>query len=119
MSAPLQDAEEVCGAHEVSGAQTAGEDGEETLEDIQSEGEFDSESVSSQVHPEEEELITVDAVGCFQEEEEIEVADEEEDGKGAGPKEEEIQVNTEQDVCFSSQSGVRTLIMWFSNVSDG
>lgn len=47
--------------------------------------EFDSVSVSSQVHLEEaqeEELITVDAVGCFEgeEEEEVEVADEEEAG---------------------------------------
>ena len=56
-------------------------------------GEFDSVSVSSQVHlqeAQEEELITVDAVGCFEgeedevedeeEEEEVEVADEEEEG---------------------------------------
>ncbi|KAM7415487.1 hypothetical protein PAMA_017814 [Pampus argenteus] len=56
-------------------------------------GAFDSLSVSSQVHMEEaqeEELITVDAVGCFQEEEkeeekeeeEVEVGDDEEEDVG-------------------------------------
>ena len=67
-------------------------------------GEFDSVSVSSQVHlqeAQEEELITVDAVGCFEgeededEEEEVEVADEEEEGgvrkEDAEEKELEVQ----------------------------
>uniref|UniRef100_A0A3P9H4E9 C2H2-type domain-containing protein n=1 Tax=Oryzias latipes TaxID=8090 RepID=A0A3P9H4E9_ORYLA len=62
----------------------------------------------------EEELITLDAVGCFEEEEEVEVADEGQQGDEEESKEEHLQVGS---VCGSERAPTCDQVVFFAGGS--